>query len=282
MKHLAGTLLAGVIAFPAAAQVRIRPGVELYAGGVRSSGRWETLRDGYWAGSDRFYPSTVRLDGMGKGLNARLSVPVGDLRGGGAGETYDGAVEAWAQRGSVTAGKFWVPFGAQSWVYQSRWGARLDSGSLSAAVVYTAAERTGNVYVRGQRTLGRGGTVGLSVAGGRGIAEGMPHHRGVALDLAGEVGRADVTGEATLLSGPGRRFTFGSVALESRGRARGFVEGYAWNDRGGDGRFRSAVGGLRVAWTRNLEGEAALAATKSDRSRNVGWIQLRLHWPADD
>src|SRR5262249_48840610 len=90
------------------------------------------------------------------------------------------------KKGRFTLGKFWVPLALQEWEYESKPGAMLEwnQGDYSLAVAATQNQTTnnGNYYSRLAKNWGERATLGLSLAGGRGVTFASDHDRGIGLD----------------------------------------------------------------------------------------------------
>ncbi|HSV74519.1 MAG TPA: hypothetical protein VLH79_12240 [Chthonomonadales bacterium] len=242
--------------------------------------------DGHWAGSSASWPSTAAVDWTAvSGHGARLAVGVGAaFSRGGLG--YRQPAEAWWRvpwggAASVRAGRFWVPFASQEWLYRPANGLALDwrTGRYegSGAITLTDDEMRPNVHVRLGREALPGVSAGLSAALGSGASGGPSHTRGIGLDASLERGPWRARGEGVLMwDRGGRSLRFGSVRLGHQivSWAEPYVALYDWRDDAGDhGRFGGTVYGVHMRASPELAIESAMAATSD---RRVYWVQLHL------
>lgn len=263
-------------------------GVDAYGGTSTRPGNRRTS-DGYWAGNGPILPSVayVRWED-GKGRAMKLSMGLGSAFNGRE-NAYDQPAEAWIQfpagELSVTAGKYWVPFALQEWEYETKPGVmgQWSHGRSSLVGSLNENPHTGTVngYFHASRDLGGGNSVGLSMAGGRGLSFDSSHDRGFGLDGSFGYRGFRLTGEHLQLYSPGRgefRFTWVKLAYERAGRFKPYLGWYDWDDQAGElGRFRSLVVGTSYQINKELALDTAWSAV-SDRSRGVAWFQFHYTW----
>lgn len=274
-----------------------RVGVDYYAGATNQAGG-RRFSDGYWAGSGAAFPSVgyVGWDNE-KGQAARVSVGLGELYTG-PNRTVTQPVEAWYRWAPgrdirLTVGKFWVPFAAQEWQYETKPGAMVSwaRGPYNLALSLNRNETTRglNGYLRAGRVWGETGGLGVSLATGRGLSYNSVHDRGWGVDATVALGggfRVSAEYEALRAAGGGGadpsanaafRFGYAKLAYENGGRWLPFVAHYDWRDRAGElGALRSTVYGLGYQITPGLTLEGAFAPTSA--ARTVSWAQLHWTW----
>jgi hypothetical protein len=243
--------------------------------------------DGMWAGSGPAYPSVGYLawDG-GNGHAAKASIGMGSMSTSGS-ATFKQPVEAWWQvpagKASLTMGKFWVPFAAQEWQYETKPGLMLgwEEGphGLSFSANYNEQTRAMNGYFRAGRSFGQDASIGFSYGFGRGLSYGSVHDRAWGVDASFAAHGFRFTGEYVGLTRRASETfgsTFGKLEYENLGSWRPFVAFYSWNDRSGTfGRFRSTVYGTAFQLTPMIAIEAAYAPTSN---KKINWLQLRWAW----
>ena len=241
--------------------------------------------DGLWAGYGAAYPSTASISyDNGRGTEGKLALGIGGMYRS-QGTPLRQPVELWWKApisgAGLTVGKFWVPFGAQEWEYETKPGIMLSweraGTQVAVSANHTRETGAGALYARIGRQITDSASVGISMGAGRGLSYGSSHDRAWALDGSAEFGGFSGYAEYTGLSAgaQGRHYFYGGrLAYERLGNWKPFVAAYSWNDPAGDfGRFRSSVYGVTVRVTPFLEIETATAATSNGR---VPWFQL--HW----
>ena len=261
-------------------------GVDLYAGAssLKSQGRF---RDGFWAGSGPAFPSVAYLNwDNGKGSAAKLSIGAGKMYTA-SDSALDQPVEAWYQMPagnlSLTVGKFWVPFAAQEWQYETKPGVMVQwakgASSLSASANYNRQTQGTNAYLRFGRSFGEDASVGVSLGAGKGLSYDSIHNRAVGLDGTYAWNGLRFNGEYVLLQRKSsERFHFGYAKLsyENLGKWTPFVARYTWKDKSDAfGEFDSTTFGLNYQLTSYLSVESAYAATSD---KGVQWVQLHWAW----
>lgn len=262
-------------------------GVDLYYGLSNVDG-YRRYSDHMWAGYGPFVPSTAYVAYENpRGYSAKLSIGTGDLFNTGNDEFYQPA-EAWlraplGKNAGLTVGKFWVPLALQEWEYESKPGAMLDWSkgdyTLSLAATRNQTTRTGNFYSRVAKNWGERASLGLSLAGGRGVTFASDHDRGIGLD--GHYVRGDWEASVELLRfkrGSTGRFDFiwGKLAYHGWNKWTPFVARYNWSDQlGQQGNFHSSVLGLQRQINEQLAIETAYARPNGD---NKYWLEVHYAW----
>jgi hypothetical protein len=262
-------------------------GMETMAG-VSNVPGYHRYSDGMWAGSGTAYPSVgyFKWDN-GTGQAGKVSIGIGKMYTG-TSAAVEQPVEAWWQapaskKASVTVGKFWVPFAAQEWQYETKPGAMLNwqegRNSVAFSANYNLHTHGMNGYWRAGRDLGHEAAVGLSFGLGRGLSYDSIHDKAWGLDATVAWNGFRLSGEYVGMvrhSSDAFGSTFGKLQYEKLGAWKPFVSVYSWNDRSGQfGRFRSTVYGTAYQITPMLAVETAYAPTSN---RRVQWLQLRWAW----
>jgi hypothetical protein len=264
----------------------LRFGIDNYTGMSNQPGR-RSLSDGMWAGNLPAYPSLayMRWDGA-NGRSGKLAIGTGQMYSGSS-VGVDQPVEAWWQfpagKTAMTVGKFWVPFAAQEWQYETKPGVMLNWSNgphtLAVSSNYNLRLHTMNSYMRFGRTFGEDAGVGLSLGYGKGLSFDTDHDRAWGLDATFAAGGFRFFGEymgALQSSGNGFGFLYGKAVFEKMGLWKPFVGFYMWNDKSGAfGRFRSSVYGMAYQVTPSLALESAISPTSD---RQVSWLQLHFAW----
>lgn len=265
-------------------------GADLYYGFSNLPGL-RHFRDGFWAaGSGLAYPSNVyaRYNGA-SGAQAKLSVSLGELYNGSTG--FDQPVEAWwkqplkGNNGSVTLGKFYVPFALQEWEYETKWGALYEGewkdNTLGAAVVYNRNVDHANGYARFGHNFNEHFNVGASLALGSGLTYDSVHNKAAGVDLTASSGDFQLLGEYLAARGnAAQRFRFGWARLNYNKweKFKPFVARYDYKDTTGTlGTFRSYVAGAGYALrpSLQLEGGYAVATGKDIWFAQIHWTPER-------
>lgn len=261
-------------------------GGDLYYGASNLPGS-RHLYDGIWAaGAGLGYPSNlyVRLNRQ-SGAQAKIAVSAGKMYNGST--AFEQPVEAWWKQplkktgGSVTLGKFYVPFALQEWEYETKWGGLYErefgSSTLAAALVYNRPLEKANGYARFGRQINKNINVGVSLAGGRGLTFDTVHDKAIGLDLTAEYGDWGLSAEYMGARGnSAERFRFGWVRLNYSGweKFKPFVSRFDFEDTTGAlGTFRSYSAGAAYALRSDLALESGYAVATG---RNIWWAQI--HW----
>jgi hypothetical protein len=275
---------------PAEAEETEQPGLfagaDLYYGGSNLAG-FRRFHDGFWAaGSGLAYPSNVYLRYNNQsGAGAKLAVALSQLYNGSTG--FDQPVEAWwkqpvkSGKGSVTLGKFYVPFALQEWEFETKWGALYEgewnATSIGTALVYNRNLDEVNGYLRLGRNIKENINVGVSLGLGDGLTYDSVHDKALGFDLTASSGDWEALAEYMAARGTSaQRFRFGWARLNYNGwqRLKPFVARYDYKDTAGTfGRFRSYAAGAGYALRPDLtlEGGYAIATGK-----NIWYAQI--HW----
>ncbi|MCS6777599.1 MAG: hypothetical protein NZ557_13770, partial [Chthonomonadaceae bacterium] len=255
-------------------------------GVTNASGVVRRSTDGVWAGFGPFAPSHLSLNWRGdSGRSFRVSVGVGDLFNE-RGTTLRQPVELYyqlpARGGTLTAGKFFVPYGGFEWLYESRWGVmyqgRAGRADYAAAVVFNPVWRSANAYARVGRSWGGRTSLGVSASVGRGMMYSTSHGMAFGMDLGHDFGGVALNAEWNVAHGQNGPFLFGfgRLALNRLGNFTPYVGFYTWGDRAGElGNFRSLLAGLNVRLNRFLALEGAFARAGG---RDVFWVQSHLNF----
>lgn len=263
----------------------LRFGMESYFGFTNITGVNRRSNDGLWAGNSGAYPSTLSLNWhSGEAYAFRIAVGIGDMYTG-RNTPLRQPVEAYYQfptgkGNSITLGKFYTPFAAQEWQYESKYGAMWNSTvrgvDCSLALQYDEIAKSPNVYLRLGRQLNAKTSAGLSFGMGRGLTYGTSHRWGFAIDLAHDLGFADFLTEYDFCGGGPFQFLFGKLTFKNLGNWSPYLGAYYWHDAAQElGNFRSAVVGLDFHVSPNLTLGAAYARANS---RDVFWVQKRTHF----
>ncbi|MCX6360929.1 MAG: hypothetical protein NT029_14045 [Armatimonadetes bacterium] len=241
--------------------------------------------DGQWAGAMVAYPSKAGLDwNMADGSSARVSLGLGDIQNG-ADRCCQQPEEAyWSGRlphdGRVWVGKRYVPFAAQAWEYEAKWGVAADTTvgglSLSSAAAYDDGVRRGNAYARLGKKWENGSAAGLSIGAGRGLLFGSVHDLAIGADATRRLGRCTLVGEALEAMSSQGSFRFAAVTAEFDTRTR-YAPYLSWiygNDASGDNtNLRSATGGVIIGASKTLTVEPGAGVVNG---KGVWWMQCRV------
>lgn len=229
-------------------------------------------------------PSSLSLSWRGdSGHGLRLSLGVGYIVNAGGG-AFEPPVELYyqlpARGGTLTAGKFFVPYGGLEWLCESRWGVmyqgRAGQVDYATAVVFNPVWRSANAYVRAGRSWGGRTSVGVSASVGRGMMYSTSHGMALGMDLTHDFGGVALNAEWNVAHGQNGPFLFGCGRLtwNRPGNFQPYVGFYTWRDRAGEtGNFRSVLAGLNVRLNRFLSVEGVLARVDG---RSIFWTQSRL------
>jgi hypothetical protein len=265
----------------------IKIGVDLYYGLSNIDG-FRQYNDHMWAGYGSFVPSTVYATYENeRGYGVKLAIGTGQLFNSSGDEFYQPA-EAWVRaplgkNAKITAGKFWVPLGMQEWEYESKPGALLEWNKNSLALALAATHNrntdTGNFYGRFGKNWGENLSVGLSLAGGRGITFDSDHDRGIGLDAHYVRGDWELSTELLRFKrGSTGRFDFvwGKLAYNGLNKWTPYVSRYSWSDQlGQQGSFRSTVMGIERQLTKQLAINTAYGRVGGT---NKWWAELHYAW----
>lgn len=264
----------------------LRVGTDFYAGFSNLDG-FRRIRDGFWAaGSSLAYPSAVYLRWTSpQGAQVKVAVGVGQLYNGST--AFKQPHEAWwkqplrGKAGTLTLGKFYVPFALQEWEYETKWGAQWErewgATGLAGALTYNRNTEKANGYARIGHQFGENLLVGVSLAAGRGISYDSVHDKAIGADFTARHGDWQALGEYVGARGSSAerfRFLWARLNYDGWKKLKPFVARYDYADTTGSlGTFRSySVGsGYKVRENLTLEGGRAFTDTK-----NIWWLQL--HW----
>lgn len=264
-------------------------GLDLY-GGVSNLPGLRRFGDQLWAGNQTFTPSvaTLRWE-SGQQTSARLSVGVADATKGDS-PAYRQPVELWVKRtlgqGSVTAGRFFTPFGQQEWQFEAKEGAQWEGplGALRATVALQKDPTTkkSNGYLRAVHSADSNTQVALSLASGQGITYGTALETGVGADATLTRGSWLLRSELDHFTGPQKQhfsFAMGSATYQGlKGGLKPFTSYYHWDDHttaGAFGSFHTLIGGVTFPAGPGLTVETAGA---QQGNRFNSWLQLRFTW----
>ena len=293
MKRL--SLLLFVLALPQTSYSQTKPKAGLFAGldlygGLSNIPGLRRFSDQLWAGNQIFTPSVAYLRWeSGQSTSARVAVGVGDAARG-SNALYKQPVELWVKQksgaGSLTAGRFFTPFGQQEWQYETKeglqWEQPLGPLALTVALQKDPLTRRGNAYVRLVHAPEESTQVGLSLAGGKGFSYGTDFEQGVAVDATLTRGPWLLRTEWDYYTAPrGQRFPFGMATATYqglRGGIRPFASYYTWKDTSSAatfGDYSALIGGVGFPITAGLSAEAA--TTKAGSRQNT-WLQLHFTW----
>ena len=158
-------------------------GADIYAGATNLTGVRRRNTDGIRAGNALAYPSIIALNYRAdESHSAHVSVGIGDLYTA-SGTTFKQPVEAYYQLpmaggGTLTAGKFYVPFATQEWESEAKYGVMYQKtqGAMnySASLNYNFARETPNAYLN-RATMGNQNQSGsFRRSGPRGLHRYVP------------------------------------------------------------------------------------------------------------
>jgi hypothetical protein len=256
-------------------------GGDIYYGGTNATGIRARNNDGVWAGFGPAYPSNVSLNWKeGDARAVRVSLGIGDLYTA-SGTTLRQPVEAYYQlpagKGSLTIGKYYVPFAAQEWEYEPKYGLMYTTASGSMTYVtslnYNFNRNTPNLYFRAGKQFTKRTSLGMSLGGGRGLFTDTNHGMALGLDLSHDMGGVLLTSEYDLAVGPSGPFHFlyAKATLTRLGSFAPYAGFYYWHDEAHElGNFNSLLLGMSYKLTRNLALEGGYARGKE---RNILWFQ---------
>ena len=265
----------------------LRIGADAYYGFSNIPG-FHRARDGQWsAGLGPAYPSNVYARWRGKQEDeAKVAVSIGKLYNGSS--AFEQPVEAWYKRplagGSLTAGKFYVPFALAEWEYETKWGAQWDKDwngtNTSTALTYNRVTHRANAYGRVGRDVAPGVNVGVSLAAGTGLTYDTAHDKALGLDISAERGPWRLTGEYMGARGDAAtrfRFAWLQTRYEGWKKVHPFFARHDYKDNTGAlGALRSYNTGATFNLRDGLDLDAGYALTSGP---NVWWIQL--HWTGE-
>jgi hypothetical protein len=262
----------------------LRFGMESYFGFTNITGVHRRSTDGLWAGNSGAYPSTLSLNWhSGETRAFRIAIGIGDMYLGRNTPLHQ-PVEAYYQFPAgkhyhITLGKFYTPFAAQEWQYESKYGVMMNSTikgvNYSLALQYDEVTKKPNAYLRLGRQLNARTTAGLSFGVGKGLTYGTSHTWGFAIDLAHDLGFADFNTECDFCGASSGlfQFLFGKLTLKNLGNWSPYLAAYYWHDTARElGNFHSAVVGIDFHISSYLTLGAAYARANS---RDVFWVQKR-------
>lgn len=262
-------------------------GADTYMGRSDMLGK-HRFSDGMWAGSGAYYPSLSYLQWKGvRNDTVKLSMGMGELYTGSNTATHQPLECYWQKpvgNATVTVGKFWVPFGQQEWLYESKPGISAQwSGahsSLIASANYSTELHHALVYLRGGRKIGKDAEVGASFALGHGLCSGSVHDRAIGLDtivgFAGFRFYGEYNGFGAHTSGNSFKYLSGKLYYEKLGVLKPFVAKYWWHDNSDTlGNFRSTLYGVDYQLNPSIGIEGAISNTSDG---NVSWLQLHWSW----
>ncbi len=132
-------------------------GADLYFGITNVTGKHKRSADGIWAGNSFTYPSVISLNWKSDSSHtAHVSPGIGDLTTA-SGTVLKQPVEAYYLSplhggATLTIGKYYVPFAAQEWEYETKYGVMFQQNrgemSYTASINYNFESDSPNVYLR--------------------------------------------------------------------------------------------------------------------------------------
>ncbi len=264
---------------------QLKFGADLYYGISNAIEGRSHFNDGIWAGYGSVYPSLISFNWHADEAHGlRVSLGVGDLFTA-SGTPLKQPVEAFYQfpvagGGTITAGKFYVPFGVQEWEYESKYGAMFQSAhgatSFTGSLNYNFRRNVPNIYLRIGRQFTPRTTVGVSTGGGRGVFSDSSHALAFGIDLAHEFGGVQFSSEYNFADGASGSFQYvsGKLTFTKTGRFTPYLGAYYWHDTTQElGNFSSLGGGLGYKMNRYLTVEGGYSR---GNSRNVFWLQSHI------
>lgn len=261
-------------------------GGDVYFGSTNATGIRARNNDGMWAaGAGTAFPSNLSVNWRsGEARAARLSFGIGDMYTK-SGTSFRQPVEAFYQvpasgGASFTVGKFYVPFAAQEWVYEPKWGTmyQMQRGAMNytASLNYNFNRDTPNAYFRVGRLWGAKTNLGLSAGVGRGLIFDTSHTVAVGADVMHDFGSVLFTAEYDFAHSPNGPFQFlyGKLAYTRAGNFMPYVGAYYWHDGAQElGTYHSVVVGLGYRVSQHLALEGAYAR---GNGRNIVWFQSHV------
>jgi hypothetical protein len=259
--------------------------LDAYWGLSNMTGALRRHTDGQWAGAMVGYPSYAGLDwNMADGSNARVTVGLGDMHNGSAHVFHQPNEAYWSGRlpndGRIWVGKRYVPFAAQAWEYEAKWGVAADTRigdlSLSSTAAFDERTRRGNAYTRLGKEWENGSAAGISIGAGRGLLFGSAHDVAIAADATRRLGRCKLVGEAleAMSSKGGFRFASLTAEFDTRTRYTPYVSWLYSHDNSEDStNLRSAIGGVLIGASKTLTVEPGAGVVNG---KGVWWLQCRV------
>ena len=264
---------------------QLKFGADLYYGVSNAIKGRSRFNDGIWAGYGSVYPSLLSFNWQADEAHSlRVSLGVGDLFTA-SGTPLRQPVEATYQfpvagGGTMTVGKFYVPFGVQEWEYESKYGALFQSAhgatSFTGSLNYNFSRNAPNIYLRIGRQFTPRTTVGVSTGGGRGVFSDSSHALAFGLDLTHDFGSVQLSSEFNFADGASGSFQYvsGKLTFTKTGRFLPYLGAYYWHDSAQElGNFSSLGGGLGYRMNRFLTVEGGYSRANS---RNVFWFQSHI------
>jgi len=261
-------------------------GGDIYFGGTNATGIRARNNDGMWAaGAGTAYPSNISINWRsGETRAARLSFGIGDLYTA-SGTMFRQPVEAFYQvpasgGASFTVGKYYVPFAAQEWEFEPKWGAMYQVArgpmNYAASINYNFNRETPNAYFRVGRLWGAKTNLGVSAGVGRGLLYNSSHTAALGMDLSHDFGSVLFSTEYDFAPGPNGPFQFlyGKLTYTRAGNFMPYVGAYYWHDGAQElGTYHSVVVGLGYRVSQHLGLEGAYAR---GNGRNIVWFQSHV------
>ena len=260
-------------------------GGDLYFGGTNATGVRARNNDGIWAGYGSALPSLLSVNWRQDEVRGmRVSLGVGDMFTS-SNTLLRQPLEATYQfpttgNGSMTVGKFYVPFATQEWEYETKYGMMFQKAhgatSFAGSVNYNFKRQTPNIYLRIGRQFGARTAVGLSAGGGRGVFSDSSHTMAVGLDVAHDIGGAQFSMEYNLAKGAkgAFQFAYGKLTLTKLGRYTPYVGAYYWHDSAQElGQYHSLLAGLSYKISSHVSIEGGYAR---GNTRNIFWMQSHV------
>jgi hypothetical protein len=264
-------------------------GTDSYFGQLRTGGsNYETIRDGYWAGAQVFTPSVNYINYRSGKTEARYAAGIGSIPNL-AGFTVGPTVEAWVRQpvgtsgATVTAGRFWVPFGRMHWQFENKDGLQLDTPigssesklSLSAAATQNRYVKKSNFYAHLSKQFSATATAGVSVARGDGLSFNSTHNQAWGADALVTVSGIDVETEYMSLKSKSGDMTYFDIFFSKQlGAWKPSLSYYSLKDKSEYfSKLNSLVPGVAYRLTPNVSIEAANAFVNG---KQVTWTQLHF------
>lgn len=260
---------------------------DVYMGMTNYTGITRRSNDGIWAGYGPFLPSNLSFNWRNdSGRGFRFSVGIGDMFN--SSQTImEQPVELFYQTptragGTLTMGKFYVPFGSYEWEYESKWGmmhqGTIGRADYSAAVTFNNNQRSANAYLRLGKTWRGRTSLGVSAGVGRGIMYNTSHNAAMGVDFGHDFGAVTLNSEYNFANGQNGlfQFAYGKLTFTRLGNIKPYFGIYYWGDKAQEmGGFRSVVTGATIQLNRFLALEGSYA--RSD-GRDVFWVQSHLNF----
>ena len=200
---------------PRAIRNQFKFGADLYYGISNATEGRSRINDGIWAGYGTIYPSLISFNWQADEAHGlRVSLGVGELFTA-SGTSLRQPVEATYQfpvagGGTMTVGKYYVPFGIQEWEYESKYGAMFQSAhgatSFTGSLNYNFSRKAPNIYLRIGRQLSPRTTAGMSTGGGRGFFSHSSHALAFGVDLTHDFGGVQFCSEYNYADGANGSF----------------------------------------------------------------------------